>query len=333
MNQIQLTLVALFSAVQFHGSAAPAVGGETAEIRKIWDLGQHNAFTDLIHWHGRWWCTFRESDAHVGGDGRIRLITSADGDKWESAALAEERDIDLRDPKLSVTPDDRLMIVCGGSVYLGTKELKGRQPRVMFSIDGRSWTPPQRILAEGDWMWRATWHEGQVYGAAYRSSTNSATEWSLKLYRSADGLKWDLVSPMEVSGHPNETTLRFLHTGELMAMVRRETGNGVGWVGIAKAPYRQWTWHESDHRFGGPNFLEMPDGELIAGTRDYSKAPKYSTLIARMTPDRLDPIATLPSGGDNSYPGMVWENGTLWVSYYSSHEGKTCIYLARVKVR
>ena len=41
---------------------------------------------------------------------------------------------------------------------------------------------------------------------------------------------------------------------------------------------------------------------------------------------------TLPSGGDNSYPGLVWHGGQLWVSYYSSHEGKTSIYLARVEV-
>ena len=42
---------------------------------------------------------------------------------------------------------------------------------------------------------------------------------------------------------------------------------------------------------------------------------------------------TLPSGGDTSYPGLVWHDGLLWVSYYSSHEGKTSIYLAKVKLR
>lgn len=38
----------------------------------------------------------------------------------------------------------------------------------------------------------------------------------------------------------------------------------------------------------------------------------------------------LPSGGDSSYPGMVMHNGLLWMSYYSSHEGKTSIYLAKI---
>jgi hypothetical protein len=28
----------------------------------------------------------------------------------------------------------------------------------------------------------------------------------------------------------------------------------------------------------------------------------------------------------------VWHDGLLWVSYYSSHEGKSAVYLAGVKV-
>jgi len=39
----------------------------------------------------------------------------------------------------------------------------------------------------------------------------------------------------------------------------------------------------------------------------------------------------LPSGGDTSYAGMVWHDDLLWIAYYSSHEGKTSIYLAKVE--
>ena len=48
---------------------------------------------------------------------------------------------------------------------------------------------------------------------------------------------------------------------------------------------------------------------------------------------RLRECLTLPSGGDTSYAGLVWHDGLLWVSYYSSHEEKTAIYLAKVKVQ
>jgi hypothetical protein len=48
---------------------------------------------------------------------------------------------------------------------------------------------------------------------------------------------------------------------------------------------------------------------------------------------KLTPILQLPSGGDTSYPGLVWRDGFLWVSYYSSHEAKTSIYLAKVEIK
>ena len=142
-------------ALALFGLPLTAAEPEIVSTAKIWDQAPHNAFTDLIRWHDHWYCTFRESEAHVGGDGRIRIIVSKDGEKWESAALLTEAGIDLRDPKLSITADGRLMIVAGGSVY-EEKKLLGRQPRVAFSKDGKEWTLTKRVLAEGDWLWRVT---------------------------------------------------------------------------------------------------------------------------------------------------------------------------------
>jgi hypothetical protein len=321
--------------------AAPAPQAQILESKKIWDAGAHNAFTDLIHWHGRWWCTFREAEAHVGGDGAIRILSSADGAKWESAALLTEKGVDLRDPKFSEMPSGELMLNCGGSIYEG-KTLKGKRSRVMFSNDGVSWTAPQRILHEGEWCWRVTWHEGVAYAAVYRATTGSrdvgGPEWGLAIYRGTDGIKWDLLKTMEVTGRPNETTLRFEPNGEMIALVRREGGDTMGHIGRAAPPYTQWTWQISDHRFGGQNLIRLPDGRWIVGTRDYTKIkPGTSsgarTILAQLERDgKLTPLVTFETDGDNSYPGLVWHDGVLWVSYYSSHEGKSAIYVAKVKL-
>ena len=77
-----------------------------------------------------------------------------------------------------------------------------------------------------------------------------------------------------------------------------------------------------------------PTRQTAAGTRDQTKGHDHAkTMIAQLDAQgQLHPLATLPSGGDNSYPGLVWENGTLWVSYYSSHEAKTSIYLAKLEL-
>lgn len=300
-------------------------------VTKIWDKGEHNAFTDLIRFKDQWWCTFREARGHVKGDGEIRVITSKDGKTWSSAGLLTEKGIDLRDPKISIMPDGRLMIVAGGSVYRGGK-LVGRQPRVAFSKDGHTWTKTHRVLSEGEWLWRVTWHKGKGYGVSYNKADfqSGKRKWSQMLFVTTDGLKYDKVCDFKVDGFAGETTLRFLDDDTMIAMVRRESGNKHGWIGRSKPPYTEWTFHETKYHFGGPNFIILPDGSMWAGSRYYPGGAK--TVLAKFGPKTYEPVLWLPSGGDTSYPGLVWHDGLLWMSYYASHEKKTSIYLAKIRL-
>jgi len=307
----------------------PAAEPELVSVAMIWDKGRHNAFTDLVRFQDKWFCTFREADAHVGGDGRCRILTSTDGESWTSVALIEEKGIDLRDPKLSVTPDGRLMLVAGGSVYEG-KTYKGRQPRVAFSADGKTWTPTRRVLAEGDWLWRVTWHDKACYGVTYASTADKSS--AVRLVKSTDGEHFSDVTKLDVPDQPNEATVRFRADGTMVALVRREAGNRNGWVGSAKAPYTEWTWKELDHRLGGPEFVILPDGEMWAGTRLFETGAT-KTAVGRLTLSGFEPKLTLVSGGDTSYPGMVWHDNLLWMSFYSGHDGKAKIYLAKIRLK
>ncbi len=106
------TLAALF---------IPASGQELLETRKIWDQAPHNAFTDLVRYRGSFYCTFRESAAHVpkgrAENGKIRILRSPDGKTWKSVGLLDSEQYDLRDPKISVTADQKLLVLMGGSDY------------------------------------------------------------------------------------------------------------------------------------------------------------------------------------------------------------------------
>lgn len=272
----------------------------------------------------------------MGGDGKIRILTSPDGERWESAALIAEEGVDLRDPKLCITPDNRLMLTIGGSIYRGGTKLLGRQPRVAFSQDGRTWTAPRRVLAEGDWLWRVTWHGDTAYGTSYRTEPAPAPaaaalpDWELALYQSKDGLAWEPVTSFAIPGKPNETTLRFGAKDEMIALVRREAADKQAWLGRSEPPYKNWKWQPVGRFIGGPNLLAGTDGRLIASGRDLRPGgPK--TALGPITTTAWEPSLTLPSGGDTSYAGMVMHEGALWLSYYSSHEGKSAIYFAKVK--
>ncbi|MGA2611947.1 MAG: exo-alpha-sialidase [Spirochaetia bacterium] len=303
--------------------AGPAI----VSLRKIWDRGAHNAFTDLARFKGKWFCVFREADAHAGTEGKVRVLESADGFLWMSASLLSEDGVDLRDPKLSVTPGRKLMLLMGGT-YARTGAGGQRQPRVAFSDDGRAWTRPQPVLGDGDWLWRVTWFRSRAYGISYR--LRNARTWNIFFHQSTDGVDYGVICQLSVPGRPNESTVRFRPDGEALALVRREGGDAAGWIGTSRPPYRAWKWRSAGMRVGGPNFILGPDGTSWAACRQYARGGPV-TVIARMSSAGLHPVLTLPSGGDCSYPGLVWHRGLLWASYYSSHEGKTSIYLARVK--
>jgi len=301
---------------------------QVVSVQRIWDRGAHNAFTDLVRFRGRWFCAFREADSHLGSDGKVRILESANGVQWTSAALLSENSVDLRDPKLSVSPGRKLMLLMGGTFIRAGSV--GRQPRVCFSNDGLIWSRPQPVLSEGDWLWRVTWFRSRAYGFSY--CLESERTWKVVLYESSDGLAYREISAPHVPGKPNEATVRFRRDGSAVSLVRREAGDAAGWIGLSKPPYLRWKWHAAGMRVGGPNFLIDSEGGLWAACRDYARTGPV-TVIARMSITSLRPVLTLPSGGDCSYPGLVVHRGLLWVSYYSSHEEKAAIYLARVKLR
>ncbi len=308
-------------------SISPLGAPELVEAYRIWDAARHNAFTDLVRFNGRFYCTFREASGHLHSKGKIRIICSVDGRRFESVALFGERGVDLRDPKLSVAPGNRLMLLAGGSRFKGTRYV-GRQPRIAFSADGKRWGSLAPVMEEGDWLWRVTWHERIAYGISYRLKTRNV--WTIDLFSGTDGLNFSRICRLPVDGKPNEATVQFRPGGEAMALVRRESGDKAGWIGTSAPPYTEWRWASAGHRLGGPNFLLLPNGAAWAAGRQIV-GQNARTVVARLTTDRYEPILELPSGGDCSYPGMLLYRGRLWMSYYSSHEGRTSIYLAIVR--
>ena len=291
-------------------------------MERIWDHAPHNAFTDLIRFRGRWWCVFREAQAHDAPGGIVRVLKSETGGSWESAATVEERGIDLRDPKLSVTPDGRLMLLMGGCVYDDEGEYLTRAPRVSFSEDGATWSVPQKVLSEDHWLWRATWHGDRAYALSKLGEGKGPRRGFL--YSSADGIDWVWITEFKLPG-VSETTLGFQPDGEMVALIR------PGYIGASRPPYREWSFCETPERIGGPNFIRLPDGSLWGSGRLFT-AGGARTVLARMTTSSYEPALTLPSGGDTSYAGMVWHDDILWMSYYSSHECGTNVHLARVRL-
>ncbi len=303
---------------------------ELVECRRIWDKAPHNAFTDLIRFKGCWYCVFREGKGHVSPDGALRVITSKDRRTWASAARLESSTSDLRDAKITVTPDGQLMLA--GAEALHQPVTHKHQSLVWFSSDGRSWSKRHEVGERDDWLWRITWHQGKAYGFAYGCRNDQR---GLRLYRSSDGKAFNpLIDKVDVEGtYPNETSMVFAPDHSCYCLLRQDGEPKSGFLGRSRPPYTKWTWKKLGVRIGGPHLIRLPDGRLLAAVRLYNAPVRTSLCWLDPKQGTLTEALKLPSGGDTSYAGLVWHDGLLWVSYYSSHEGKTAIYLAKVRVQ
>jgi hypothetical protein len=316
-------------------TAAPPTA-KLISVKKIGDQAPHCAFTDLAFWKGRFVCAFREGRAHVATDGKIRILSSPDGETWSPSAVLTLDGFDLRDAGLSVTPDDRLMLVGGAAPRKNEKDHVPTGTFVSFSDNGIKWTKPQIVVEPGRWLWRAIWHDAKAYGISYSSSRPASGASHTALMVSDDGIRYrELVPNLFDDGTPTEATLRFDDDGTMYCLQRRD--GMPRWksamFGASRPPYTEWKWHDLGMHVGGPNFIRLPTGQWIAAGRFFhDKTPKTELASLDVEKSTIEPILSLPSGGDTSYPGLVWHDDVLWVSYYSSHEGKTNVYLAKVRI-
>ncbi len=329
MTKHSFSFICLLTALGYTPSFAKEdkVSPTLVEVRKIWDKAPHNAFTDLVRFKDEWFCVFREGKGHVSPDGALRVIASKNGKDWRSTALLTSDNSDLRDAKINVTPDGRLML--SGAEAMHDRAKYSHQSLTWFSKDGRKWSKSHEVGDRDFWLWRTTWHKGKTYGFGYGTNRRNR---SIRLYQSDNGSSFEvLVKNAFDKGHPNETSIVFLPDETALCLLRRDNLPNTAQLGRSKPPYLEWIWKDLGVRIGGPELIRLPDGRFVTAVRRYDGIVR--TSLHWLDPEKatLTEFMKLPSGKDTSYAGLVWHEDMLWVSYYSSHEGKTSIYLAKVK--
>ncbi len=313
-------------------------------LRMIWEAAPHNAFTDLIRYNDLWYCVLREGLGHASDDGRARIIRSRDGLTWEPVALLAWEGGDVRDPKLSITPDGQLMV--SAAVRLLQPEGDDRHRSVTWlSADGDGFSGPFACpTGLGTWRWSVTWHDGAGYSFGYGGRDRGGT-----LYRTDDGRRWKPVArELFPPGLASETSIVFMPDERAYCLLRRDpetTHSALAALGTAWPPYTSWEWIELGLRMGAPEMILVADeNRLLAVARLYDpvrtslceieplacRLPEVKQLAAARW--RAAELIPFPSGGDTSYAGVALHAGELWISYYSSHEGRPRVYLALMLV-
>ena len=306
------------------GNAQSAPKTQLVQCRMISARAQHNAYTDLLQFRNRWFCVFREGMSAASRDGAVRVLSSADGEVWIPSAFLSLPDADLREPKLSDTPDGRLLLTA-----VATFLDYSRRTVAWLSPDGRDWTQPKAVGDAGVVLYRPSWVHGRGYAMGY----DPAGAAPLRLYTTADGVNFMSHSPeIPVPGAPTEASLLFLADGTAFALLRREGAESTAQLGKSRSPYRGWTWSDVKKTVAGPSLIRLPDGRILFAGRLVDDTVRTSLCWVDPEKEALAEFFALPSSGDTGYPGLGYHDGMLWVSYYSSHEGRAMIYLAKVKL-
>ncbi|MCB1066203.1 MAG: hypothetical protein KDN20_25195 [Verrucomicrobiae bacterium] len=325
-------------------AATPKVRVEN--IRRAYHNGEHNAFTDLIRWQGKFWLTFRSCpDGHmVNPTSSIRVLNSDDAQTWTEVHQFSVPRRDVRDPHF-LEFQGKLFIYTGtwwsgdGPLPRDQYNLNQHLGYAVFSENGEKWSDLQVLEGTyGHYIWRAATHEGKAYLCGRRklayaegeSGAGAAPVVQSVMLESENGLAWRFHSLFQES-RGDETAFRFEPDGSLLAVSR--TGGQPAQLVRAPKPWVEKTRTEFPEYIGGPLLAKWGERTLVGGRRNTKEGPK--TVLYWLNGETLTDFATLPSGGDNSYPGFVeYDDGRGLISWYSSHEkdaeGKviTAIYLA-----
>ena len=319
--------------------------GVTYTEQDIYDDGQFNAFTDLTRYDGNWYVVFRSAYSHAipaAGQqgGQIRVLESSDAQTWTTAALLSGTG-DLRDPKITVTPGNQLMITTGDVSQTSNPTV---QSAAFFSSNGSTWGSENPTGVFDSWIWRTVWHNGVGYGVAYGPNGTDPTggsEQTTWLQTTTDGLNYGSALQLTPTGQlADEAGLTFLPDGTAVMAVRRE--NMFPAIGVATGDYTNWTFTNANMNLFSPDLLTLPDGRIVAAGRMFvpnSTTPYTGLAWLDPASATLTPFLEFPNsvGQDTGYPGLSWYNNELWVSYYAtipdSPTGASDIFLAKSQFR
>lgn len=345
---------ALVLTLAFTCCASPSSGQETPDVRvtnvrRVFHNGEHNAFTDLIRFRGKFYLTFRSCpDGHmVHPTASVIILTSDDGKEWQQVHQFQVKHRDTRDPHFLIFRD-KLFVYTGtwysGETTIAVKDydLNLHLGYAVWSADGTNWQGP--IMLEGTfghYIWRAATFGDKAYLCGRRKVEfdvaprgEGGMVQSLML-ESDDGLIWRKCAIFqETKG--DETAFQFEPDGALVGIGRR--GGAPAQLLRSQPPYRDWERLELDRFIGGPLLTRWGNRYVVGGRKAIAGNPPKTSMYW-LVEDELHEFAELPSGGDTSYPGFVELGPTrALMSWYSSHEkdadGRTitAIYMADLEL-
>jgi hypothetical protein len=288
--------------------------------------GYHNAFTDLQYWQSLYWVSYRKGSGHISMDGEVIVSVSSDRSRFREIARVKLYG-DNRDPKLFPISKDRIAMTI--PTWEGNYESKSLRQYITFSEDGYNWEKPQRILEDGEWLWRIREHNGSYYGLVTELGTKAdgSRQHNLVLKTSNDLLKWEPLARIGSSEEAlSESDITFQNDGTAWIVARSSKEPGYSYFCYSTDPYSDWNIQPLGAMIHAPIILEHNGSLYVTGRSNpsiegISDFPSPASLgIWKLTHNKVESVLRIPAMGDCSYPGFIKDpEGRICLTYYSQH--------------
>jgi hypothetical protein len=307
---------------------------------------------DVVRHDGRVYLAFRTGATHFAGEEvQLLVVSSTDERTWRfetRVALGT----DVREPRFLAWNGKLLLYFA----VLGSNPLAFEPQgfRVIERGAGGSWSSPEAVYLPGFIPWRARVEAGQPYLVVYVGGENlyngERGDVEVHLLTTDDGQSFRPAAgdaPVVQVGGGSETDFVLLDDGSLIAVVRNERGDALGWGSkicrAAAGALGTWACVGDPRKFDSPLlFRRGRDVYLIARRNLGNEAGHYDLMLRdlsdeeqtlqylaaysgsrkrcslwRVDPDRLAVtfVLDLPSRGDTCFPAILDGGGDEVVVY------------------
>jgi hypothetical protein len=275
---------------------------QVSNIRRVFHNGEHNAFTDMCRFQGRYYLTFRSCpDGHmVHPTSSIVVLVSDDTRSWKPVHRFQVDQRDVRDPHFLVF-EERLFVYTGtwycGATSPRERDLNQHLGFAVWTDDGVNWHGPRMLEGTyGHYVWRAATFGGKAWLCGRRKRLFAEAPESDRglresvMLESDDGLIWKTCSLFQET-QGDETAFLFESDGRVLAVARR--GSLPAQLCRSSPPYQEWQRTDLDRYVGGPLLVRWGDRYVVGG-RNFvngdARNPRTSLCWLEGSSDRSPPF-------------------------------------------
>lgn len=308
---------------------------------------KHNAFTDIAYHNGRFYVAFREGNTHFfRRDNQdeithIKIISSTDFKNWDKYWLLRYDNYwtDYRDP---------FFYKSNGKLFVGSFAVQGQGHgqefetltkswffNFIWTLDNENWTQVGNFQDNRNTIWSTLEHNGITYGFAYHAVT---FHYYLSIYKTIDGKTWvEHAKNIYSESSPSETSGVFLPDGRLLLIARRDpdfpNDPYMSVMGLStNDQHTTFKWTTLNYKLDSPKITIVGNDVLVAGRRrsgdDQLQKPLFTALhTLNVDTGFLTEKIRFQGSDDNSYPGMIYLNDQIYLTYYAGTQaGPASVY-------